>query len=655
MQFPALDSPRTGVLLSVSSLRSSKSRGIGEFYDLVALADWCADRGISLIQILPINDTGAQTSPYSALSAFALHPAYISLESLPEYPDDDRYESLLPQKTSQLSGPVQFAEMVRIKEELLKRLYADARAAIAGNSQFEEWIMSNDWVRAYSVFRALREEHVTKAWMDWPGDLRPGSDDLVDLYWNGEQALATEPLFYAWVQYRLEQQLVETSRLLESRGVYLKGDLPILMNEDSADVWASPQTFDRGLRAGAPPDMFSELGQNWDFPIYNWEFLEECDFQWWKDRLVQADKYYHAYRIDHVLGFFRIWAIPARNYSGTLGFFVPYEYLSRRRLRDHGFDEARIEWLAQPHISGDEIRAKLGEKASSVIDAAFSALGDEDLYRFRSDLAGELDVRGLPFEQDVLEILLDLFRDRALIQVGPSTYFPAWAFRQCSRFESLSDEEKDRFEDLARRVADTSEEIWEQQGRRLLSFMSSTASMLTCAEDLGVVPRSVPRVLSELGILGLRIPRWTRHYDQADEPYFKPEDYPPLTICATSVHDTSTFRGWWSEDADRHAFWDALGLDGPVPQELTPDAALTVYTALSRVASAILLFQIQDLFDLDERVRRERAVDDRVNVPGTVSHTNWTYRWPITVDELKQTDAMNERIDRIVAARNRPA
>lgn len=656
MQFPSLDAPRTGILVAVSSLRSHHSRGIGEFYDLKKLADWCRMRRISLIQILPVNDTGIQTSPYSALSAFALHPAYLSIEALPEYPQGGIAELHDIAKTADLEEPVAFIDVVTAKESILAGIYSRRRAAIHDDPEFQRWIESNDWVKTYSVFRALRVENDGAAWTSWPEELRHGSTDLIDRFWTEGEEPAREPRFYAWLQFRLEQQLVETGRYLEDHDVYLKGDLPILMNEDSADVWANPRIFKTNLRAGAPPDMFSELGQNWDFPIYDWDYLEETGFAWWKARLLQADKYYHAYRIDHVLGFFRIWAIPAASFSGTLGYFVPYPYFRVDLLHHRGFDDGRILWLSEPHIAGDVLRQMLGDgrsdrddaqSAEAVIRTAFTRIGDEDLYRFNDAISGERDISELDISDTQRRKLLELYRDRALIRVDADTYFPAWAFRECSRYNALAGHEKDVFEHMSHESADTAETMWEKQGHRLLSFMSQTGDMLTCAEDLGVVPRSVPQVLESLGILGLRIPRWTRHYNRPDEPYCKPQEYPHLTICASSVHDTSTVRGWWTDEADRQEYWASLGLDGDAPETFTATTAERMYRALARVSSSILLFQIQDLFDLDDSIRRSSATEDRVNVPGTVSEENWAYRWPVPVEDLSRRKELNRRVDGI--------
>lgn len=651
MKFPSLDSPRTGILVAVSSLRSTDSRGIGEFRDLKKLGDWCAERSVSVVQILPVNDTGIQQSPYSALSAFALHPVYLSIEALPEYPSAGMDDLRQIPTTSELDEPVDFVEIVRQKESILAGVYDDQRNKLQADAEFNRWIDENPWVRTYSVFRALRVEHDGRASMDWPEGHRSGARELIDQMWTDGGALSHEPRFYAWMQWRLEQQLVEASEYLQSVGVYLKGDLPILMNEDSADVWANPRIFQVALRAGAPPDMFSELGQNWDFPIYDWDYLEETGFAWWKMRLLQADKYYHAYRIDHVLGFFRIWAIPERSFSGTLGYFVPYPYLTPAVMRSRGFDDGRITWLAEPHLTGDQIRSWFAQRPDVVIDKAFRRVGHEDLYRFRDEIRGERDILDLELSDDEIDTLLEHYRDRALIRVDDEEYFPAWALRECTRYESLSGEEKGRFESMVTERAEEAERMWEHQGRRLLTFMSSTAEMLTCAEDLGVVPRSVPEVLESLGILGLRIPRWTRHYQQPEEPYLTPGEYPPLTICATSVHDTSTMRGWWTDEADRQPYWESLGLDGEAPEEFSPAVAQTIYEALAPVQSAILLFQIQDLFDLDSDLRRQSASADRVNVPGTVAESNWSYRWPVPVEELSSATELNRRVDLIIDAR----
>ncbi len=650
MQFPELTRYFTGVLVPVSALRSRRSCGIGEFADLTLLGDWCSSVGLDLIQILPVNDTGFQSSPYSALSAFALHPVYLRLDDLPELSDSapsELAEAVTELRSRFEQAPrVQFWSVLAEKLRILRKIF-DARAdAIGADPALREWMSRNPWVREYAAFRHLKDLFEQRPWTTWSGSEEspnPSSPTSTDALWNNPGARPALT-FHSWVQFRLEEQLLEASRRLQELGVMLKGDLPILMDEDSVDVWAHRPFFNMKLRAGAPPDMFSEHGQNWGFPVYDWSALAADDYSWWKQRLRQADKFYNAYRIDHVLGFFRIWSIPAKDESGTMGYFFPANYIGTDDLEQSGFDGARIHWLAEPHVSTESLEAFFKDRTQEIRSLCFSRIGEENLFIFSDSIRGERDINELPLSFEEKETLLTIYRDRALIRTGSDTFAPAWKFRECSRYAQLSEEEKERFEALVTEAGAASEALWEEHGRRLLSFMNSTVPMLTCAEDLGVIPEAVPRVLSALEILGLRIPRWARLWDKEGEPYVPVASYPYYTVCAPSVHDTTTMREWWRDEPSRDRFWSSLGLEGKCPESYDEQTAAVVSRAILRAGSAFCVFPLQDLFALSGKLRPLDPSDERVNVPGTYNNINWTYRMPLRIEELSSYEDWNRAV-----------
>ena len=269
-------------------------------------------------------------------------------------------------------------------------MFADNAAAFRADADFISWLATNPWVRAYGAFVALKRERGGAAWASWGEMANPAEKDISS-YWKDHE---TECLGAAWIQYHLERQLSLASRSLQKRGVFLKGDVPILMSRESADVWASRRYFDLDALAGAPPDMFSPKGQNWGFPVYDWESLGADGHAWWKDRLLQAGKFFHALRVDHVLGFFRIWRIPRNEVTGLLGHFSPSAGMDAEDLRKLGFDTGRIRWLTLPHITGKELETALGSDAPRIARAYLSRIGSEDMYnlsealRFRSSSPG---------------------------------------------------------------------------------------------------------------------------------------------------------------------------------------------------------------------------------------------------------------------------
>ena len=656
MEFGDLKRYYTGVLVPVASLRSHRSSGVGEFADLPLLADWCLEAGLDVIQILPVNDTGYDSSPYSATSAFALHPLYLRLEDVPEVAEvageDREIAQALGTMREELDGEprVRFREVLDRKYDILNRVY-DARAEkIADDARLARWIEDNPWVREFAVYRCIKERQGKRSWVEWNDLQNPGFADIEAL-WQ-EPSMQRELWFYCWVQYNAESQLRAAAEAVSERGVYLKGDLPILMAEDSADIWAHRDIFKPELRAGAPPDMFSHLGQNWGLPVYDWDVLASRDYDWWRRRLDQADGFYHAFRIDHVLGFFRIWAVPAEDAAGTMGYFHPSYLLSTDHLRESGFGEERVRWLAEPHIPGSRLRETMGEHAEQVAESCLSPVGHEDLYVFKEGVR-ERDLFTIDVPQEAFESLRGWYHDRALIRVSTDKYAPAWKMRDSSAYLSLDEEERLRLDELVAHARKISEEMWEEQGRRILSLVNGSAAMLPCAEDLGVVPESVPRVLSELGILGLRIPRWTRRWDEPGQPYVPVEQYPYLTVCAPSVHDTTTLREWWEREDGVDEFWEQLGFDGDRPTELTPEVARRVISRVLETNSAICMFQIQDFLALSHELRPSEPGDERINVPGTTNEFNWSYRLPVNIESLISTTELNTDVRGLVEPRRR--
>jgi 4-alpha-glucanotransferase len=649
MRFTAKDHYLSGVSLPVSALRSEDSCGTGDFHDLIALGEWCVAAGLDLIQVLPVNDTGSEASPYSALSAYALHPLYIRLDALPEaseFADDIREVRERFEQESRL----RYHDVRAAKLKVLRRMFQHHASAIRKDADLALWVAESEWIREYAAYLLLKQEHDGRAWFEW-SRLRDPEPDDIHAYWEEHR---DDALFHAWLQWRLHQQLQFVGEQLKALGVALKGDLPILMNPDSTDVWAHRELFRLDLRAGAPPDMFSALGQNWDFPVYDWDALRADDFAWWKRRLRQAALFYHAYRIDHVLGFFRIWAIPERNLSGSMGYYLPSYAFAAEELQQLGFDEGRLRWLSVPHVPGDELRARLGTEADTATDAVLQKIEGEDLYNFRDEIRGEKDVLALGLSDETTGVLLEWYRDRALILTHDGDYVPAWHHRDSRSFSSLSDAERATFEDLVHIYYHNSERVWERTGRDLLSFMKETTNMLVCAEDLGTVPACVPKVLEQLGILGLRIPRWTKRYDAPREPFVPLVEYPKLSVCAPSVHDTSTLRGWWNSEEDRKEdACLAFDLSDGCPKELTPDTVDRFIRAFARTSSLLCIFQIQDLFSLDSTLVPQDPRLERINVPGTVSPDNWTYRMPVTIHDLDRQTEVATRVSELLSERRR--
>lgn len=676
MQFRSTDSFLSGLVVPLGALRSAASPACGEYPDLELMGELAASWNFKLIQLLPVNDSGSQSSPYSALSAFALHPLYIRIGDLPE--------ASLPAAAPFLESAGLLAEKHRNDPRLAYGEYLEAKVAILEglfraiygrrpeamldkDPSFASWLADNPWVPAYSVFSELKRRHGGLPWWSWPEHRDPGATEIRELW--AETELIEGTRFRAWLQMRGAEQFSRASRALAERGVELMGDIPILISADSAEVWARRSVFRLDLKAGAPPDMYAGLGQNWGFPIYDWEALAKEDYSFWRERLEISDRFYSAYRIDHVLGFFRIWALGQAQTSGYLGRFVPDAEIGRAELEALGFDAGRIRWLSEPHISTHRLVEACGDETAAMEaqEAALDRIGDEELFLFKRRIHGEGDIEelsreglggwgGVGLAPAARDFLLSAYRDRVLYEFEKDRFVPTWSYSAASAWPTLSDEERRRLESLFSAKRAEGETLWEETGRRLLGFLKNCSAMLPCAEDLGSVPACVPRVLEELGILGLRVLRWARDWGSPGQPFTPLADYPRLSVACPSVHDSSSLREWWEAEADRRAVWDlaARSLGEPLgepPEGLDPGTAEILFRALAASNSSIVVYPIQDLLNLGDAWREKDPKNERINVPGTTNEWNWGYRLPGTIEKVIADESLAHRVRSIPLAR----
>ena len=296
-----------GICLPLFSIRNPDSHGIGEFLDLLPLITWCKEIGFDVIQLLPLNDSGHDPSPYSAHSAMALHPIFLSLGALPF--SEEYSQELAAMKTCNSSKRVRYHKVLQAKEAFLKRYTKRALPEFRKKSSFQAFL-KEEWLDGYARYRVLKELNGELPWWQWQNTPTALSQDDLD--------------HHKLVQYLCFEQFTQVKQAADSAGVFIKGDIPILINRDSADVWEHPELFDMNFAAGAPPDYYAKEGQYWGFPLYRWDVLEKSGYSWWKKRLKLAEKLYHIYRLDHLVGFFRIWAIPEGK-KATDGFFFPQD------------------------------------------------------------------------------------------------------------------------------------------------------------------------------------------------------------------------------------------------------------------------------------------------------------------------------------------
>ncbi|MBQ9171088.1 MAG: 4-alpha-glucanotransferase [Bacteroidaceae bacterium] len=434
-----LEVPRwkvAGLVVPLFSLRSEGSQGVGDFGDLKEMIDWTAMAGMHAIQLLPIYDTTQSRSytdsyPYNAISVYALHPIYADLRRLPL--KDKKAMASFQKKWQKLNAlpSLDYVEVIKMKEEYLHLLYEEQTASPksspnekptpipslkGGGKSFplgedlgeagEAW--SWPWLLPYCVFCHLRDTYGTSQFTKWK-KLSGYNRSAVTKY---AESHSKEVGYYAFVQYLLHTQLAEAAEYARSRRVFLKGDLPIGISPQSVEAWHEPHLFHMDMSAGAPPDDFSRTGQNWGFPTYDWERMAEDGYRWWKQRLGGMSQYFSAYRIDHILGFFRIWQIPKGSPTALLGQFSPALPLSVGEIESYGMPfepELFVEDATQPDrwhprigVIGEEAWRRLPQYEQD----AFIRLYEDFYYRRHNDFWASQAMKKLPALIDASNMLV---------------------------------------------------------------------------------------------------------------------------------------------------------------------------------------------------------------------------------------------------------
>lgn len=658
----------TGTAVPLGALRTEKAASIGEYTDLKKLADFAKKSGLGLIQLLPVNDSGTQSSPYSALSAFALHPIYLSLESIEGF--DGLYKSNAEFKKNydafisyhKDAERFSYDDVNNSKDFFLRQIYAETETAKKGkvSKELEAFIKKNSWVIPYAVYKNLKYSYMQASWKSWKKTDTGLSEEEIKKRWNAEPA----HLYYAWLQAECEKQFSESVEYCRKNKILIKGDLPILMNEDSCDAWSHPEIFNQSLRAGSPADGENPAGQNWGFPIYNWKNLKADNYTWWKNRLINASKFYDAYRLDHILGFFRIWAIPENDCNALNGHTEPFAGFKADDLYELGFDDERIRWLSVPHVPTHAIEDITWnhEKSHEILKLFATKLPNEELWlldgagkkAFGSKNIEEADLSGMDLcteeaEIKIKEYLVKAWSDRTLIPMGKNKYVPSWIYGQSTSWGTLNDREKEKLTELFKKVSVKENKTWEKNATEILTALTEATGMIPCGEDLGVGFECVPRVMKKLGILGLRVVRWCRKWDEEGQPYVPFEDYEPLSVCTTSVHDSSTMREWFNNSQFTINNSQLMEIKN---EETESELSKTISIVNSQLSIVNLLSAckaskstwfippLQDLLYINKKYWKENAEDERINVPGSVNPFNWTYRIPARLEELLEDNEL---------------
>lgn len=646
MRYGKISHYQTGVAIPVFSLRSKESVGIGDFLDLVPFAEFVAKTGLDLIQLLPVNDTGEESSPYSARSAFALNPAYIRLQAV------EGIKPFLPEVKElqkKWTGKVPYFEAARAKKSILRKIFDAKLSEIQSEKDLTHWIDENKWSKPYAAYCVLKSQRGESSWQSWEESVREPKAATVKTVFTKH---ADDCLFQLWMQWIAERQFTQAVAALDAKGIRIKGDIPILINEDSADVWYERKFFALDNRAGAPPDMFSYSGQNWGFPTYRWDILQKDHYRWWRDRLNQAAKFYHAYRIDHVLGFFRIWTVPDQEITGIMGKFQPSLPIARWELEQAGIGEGTIHYVTNPNFGWEYLLSLFGEQTQKVTTRYFDHIGN-GRFLLKESNRSERAILAIAEEQPIKDAMLKVYWNRVFLPNSERDgIWPFWFWYDAPVLKTLPQHEQEALRRVINSNEASQEASWAENGRKLLKVMAEETDMLVCAEDLGVVPDCVPQVLGELNILSLRIERWSRRWKESGQPYIQPSEYPYLSVCTTSCHDSSTLAGLWKEpDFDREFYWKSFALPGKAPATLDASTAEVVLQHLLSANSLLAIPPLQDFLSLQPEYALRDPEQERVNIPGTVGSHNWNWCMPMTSEDLVHDKALVSKVKAIVGER----
>jgi 4-alpha-glucanotransferase len=479
-----------------------------------------------------------------------------------------------------------------------------------------------------------------------------------------DQPRGNEVFYHIWLQYELDRQLSEAVSYLHQHGIALKGDLPIGIDRHSADAWSAPHLFKMDSQAGAPPDAFAVKGQNWGFPTYNWEAMRADGYAWWRARFERLSHYLDAYRIDHILGFFRIWQIPSDQVEGIMGWFDPAMPVHVDEIRGRGipFDFDRY---CRPYIREHSLWERFGETMDEALRDYLEDCGHGYL-RLRAHvstqrlIAGHFAALGAGDDaarqrgERLRNALMDCASEVLFFEVpgsGGTLFHPRCSMHMTRSFQELDDDTKRRLDDLyVDYFYRRQEGFWEARGYEKLPVMRRASTMLLCGEDLGMVPDCVPGVMRELGILSLEIQRMPK---SSKAEYADPAAAPYLSVVSPSTHDMPTLRGWWREDshAAAHFAWKMLGVAFP-PLELTGELAGRIIRQHLESPAMWAVFPLQDLLAIDENLRHPDPDAERINVPAITPYY-WRYRMHLALEELVAADAFNTQVRELLGSTGR--
>ena len=660
--FELCDEKLAGTLIPVFSLRSKGSFGVGDFGDLKMMIDWVAETNQRVLQVLPINDTTSthtwtDSYPYSAISIFALHPQFADFRQLPEIKDKKKAREMeaLRKELNELKQ-IDYERVNNTKTDYLRIIFKQEGEAVMKGEDFKMFVKENEhWLVPYAQYCHLRDSFGNVDFSSWKGHEQWHEADRKKLT-DPKSKEYGDVAFYYYVQFVLDRQMRAAHEYAMARGVILKGDIPIGVDRNGCDVWHEPQYFNLNSQAGAPPDAFSINGQNWGLPTYNWQRMIDDGCEWWIRRFQNMAKYFDAYRIDHVLGFFRIWAIPTTCVHGLLGQFAPSLGMTREEIEGYGL-HFQEELFTTPFIARWVVDRVFGIHADEVVEKYLDHKHD-DIFALKPEYDTERKIEAAFKGKDsmddvwVRDGLYALVSDVLFVRDDndPNKFHPRITAQLNFMYEALYDSDKEKFNRLYNDYYyRRNNNFWYNEAMKKLPVLVQATRMLVCAEDLGMVPDCVAWVMDQLRILSLELQQMPK------DPKVKfgiLSRNPYRSVCTLSTHDMPTLRQWWDEDYERTQVYysSMLYRGGAAPHPLPGWLARDIIANQLTCPSMLCILSLQDWFALDEKLRLPDADAERINIPANPRHY-WRYRMHINIEDLIADKEYNDAIKELVKLR----
>ena len=653
-----------GTQVPVFSLRTRKSAGIGDFGDLKTMIDFVASTGQKVLQLLPINDTTithtwTDSYPYSCISVFAIHPQYANLHALPELKDAKaRAEAEKTRAELNALDKIDYEKVNDFKINYLRQIFNQEGGKMMKTAEYKAFFQDTElWLVPYAQYSYLRDKNGTADFNQWP-DHQVWDEAERKALADPKTAAYKNVAFFYFVQFVLDRQMQEAHEHAKAKGVILKGDIPIGVNRNGCDVWTEPKYFNLNGQAGAPPDDFSANGQNWGFPTYNWFEMLKDGCQWWNRRFQNMARYFDAYRIDHVLGFFRIWEIPVHSVHGLLGQFAPALAMSREEIESYGlhFQDDRF---TRPFITDWVLDRVFHERAGEVKEKYLDRLDDER-YQMKPEVDTQRKVEALFADvTDEKELwlrdgLYALISDVLFVRdhTNPGVFHPRISAQLDFIYESLYDNDKAAFNRLYNDYFyRRNNQFWYQEAMKKLPKLVQATRMLVCAEDLGMVPDCVPWVMDELKILSLELQSMPK---DPSVKFGHLSRNPYRSVCTISSHDMPTLRMWWDENIQRtqEYYNTMLYRQGPAPHPLPGWLASDIISRHLTSPSMLCILSIQDWLATDEALRLPDANAERINIPANPKHY-WRYRMHLNIEDLAADKRFVQNITEMISQSGR--